>query len=70
MTKNCKTCAWYCHSDGLCYGIPMKPFQMGTEVVLAIGYPPIKNGCEYWAFDGLEEWEREETEALMTMEPA
>lgn len=63
MTKNCKTCAWYCHSDRHCYGF------MGK--VHGEPMPVSKNWtCGKWTFDGLEEWEREETEALMTMEPA
>ena len=31
---------------------------------------PETGHCGDWTFDGLEDWEREETEALMTMEPA
>lgn len=62
--KTCKNCAWFCHADGNCYG---------TRARLSGLVPASKTGgkaCENWAFDGLEEWEREacEPDALVTME--
>lgn len=67
--KNCGTCAWYCHSNGMCYGNDM--MLAGIEA----GTPMDEKheACGHWAFDGLEEWEREafRPEAvLMTMEEA
>ena len=54
MKKNCKTCAWYCHSNGKCYGT--KWILDGRE----IGLPLFQDGyCKNWSFDGLEEWERD-----------
>ena len=56
--NNCKNCAWYCHSDGHCYG---------SETALVYGPNPLsfvhrgeERQCRRWAFDGLEDWEREE----------
>ena len=59
MKKQCANCAWFCHMDRKCYGIE----GMNN------GYPTIPDGCEcsLWAYDGLEDWERE-PETLMTME--
>ena len=68
MTNTCKTCAWYCHSDGKCYGTQARLSGLVDAV------DPIITcvACEDWAFDGLEDWEREDCEksALMTMELA
>ena len=60
MTKNCINCAWFCHADGKCYGVEGVPQ----------GYPTVPNGCECstWTFDGLKDEEREELDALVTME--
>ena len=62
MAQKCKNCAWFCHADGRCYGNYM---GVGLEI-----FKPADQGnqCQDWTFDGLEDWEREETEALMTME--
>ena len=60
---SCKNCAWYCHSDGKCYGTDARL----DGIVRA--QKPIGIKCTFWQFDGLEDWEREESEALMTMEP-
>ena len=58
--KNCNNCAWFCHSDGKCYG---------TEIRLAgIGLPKkpkTGTGCGAWQADGLTDDERD---AFMTME--
>ena len=63
--KKCNNCAWYCHSDGRCYG------QMAT----ICGYPVgIGDGmrnrwaCSNWSFDGLGDQEREDLDTLVTME--
>lgn len=58
--NTCKTCAWYCHSDGKCY-VPttMDPWKV-SEVQKKIG-------CMGWSFDGLADEEREEY-ALMAKE--
>ena len=64
MTKNCKTCAWFCHTDGKCYAGPER-IDRGAEYVRDRAM-----ACKTWTFDGLEEWERQACEALMTMEPA
>ena len=57
MEKKCKTCAWYCHIDGKCYGNSaiMTGFEVGLPKLEEDGWT-----CPQWAFDGLEEWEREE----------
>ena len=53
--NNCNNCAWYCHSDGKCYGsittIKKPEFCLTVDPSL---------GCSHWTFDGLEDWEREE----------
>jgi hypothetical protein len=59
-------CAWFCHADGKCYGIEQDELQ-------GEGFPLPKewindSDCVRWAFDGLEDWEREDT--LVTMEMA
>ena len=58
--KICRTCAWYCHADGMCY-VPAYPGPV--ECVRA---------CQHWTADGLDEEERAELEsdALVTMEGA
>ena len=57
-TKNnrkCGNCAWYCHSDGKCYG---------NGAALAVGAPfaivmdDKKPACGKWENDGLQDWER------------
>ena len=67
--KTCENCAWYCHADGKCYG---NPFLMsGMEIGAALTVPADQGACCDWAFDGLEDWEREDCkleETLMTME--
>ena len=58
-SKNCNNCAWYCHADGKCYGAASD----GTYL------PLINTGrCKNWAADGLSDEEREELDALVTME--
>ena len=64
--KNCNNCAWYCHSDGNCYGTKARLFALvpaSKAFVTSVS-------CESWAYDGLEDWEREELDqaALVTME--
>lgn len=58
--KVCDNCAWYCHADKKCY----KPdLAMPAET-----WP--EDWCYQWQSDGLEDWEREGTEVLVTMETA
>jgi len=65
--KKCRTCAWYCHSNGFCYGNAL--LLNGIEIWI----PMEENhaACDYWSFDGLEDWERDACKpaALVTMEP-
>lgn len=68
MENTCKSCAWYCHADGKCYGNLFLP--NGFEVGAKLTFPAEKGRCKDWQFDGLEDWEREETETLMTVEMA
>lgn len=65
MKKCCNNCALYCHSDGMCYGSEM--ILTGNEVGVPIFQDPRKGSCGDWAFDGLEDWEREDEEVLVTM---
>ena len=58
--KTCKNCAWYCHSDGKCYG----RCYDGDRVTIF----GLTGCCSDWTFDGLGDWEREPEEALVTME--
>ena len=51
--KNCKNCAWYCHSDGCCYGTKARLYGSVKAA------KPSWHCCEDWTFDGLEDWERE-----------
>lgn len=66
MSKNCMNCAWYCHADEKCYGTPF--LLSGLEVGATLTVPAEDGCCRQWAFDGLEDWEREDT--LVTMEMA
>lgn len=63
--KTCKNCAWYCHSDGNCYGTKARLYN----VVPAAKAPNWT--CSDWSYDGLDDWEREQIEEpsniLMTM---
>lgn len=58
-TKTCNTCAWYCHSDGKCYGACAD--GLASLPILNTG------NCSNWSWDGLTDEEREEY-ALMTKE--
>ena len=61
MNKNtCNTCAWFCHSDGRCYGATFE----GSRMSLATR----ETGCGRWSFDGLKDEEREDADALVTMD--
>lgn len=68
MSKNCMNCAWFCHADGKCYGTPF--LMSGLEVGATLTVPAEQGCCRSWAFDGLEDWEREPEETLVTMEMA
>ena len=65
MESTCKTCAWYCHTDGKCYG--NSALLRGIEIGMLANKV---SGCQAWQFDGLEEWEREPEKTLMTMKMA
>ena len=54
----CRTCAWYCYADGMCY---VPAYQGPVECARA---------CRYWTADGLDEEERVELEsdALVTVD--
>lgn len=60
--RNCENCAWFCHTDGRCYGYDTQPW--GSP--FTVGFENKKEGCDSWTFDGLEDWERE-PETLMTI---
>lgn len=59
-SNNCHNCAWYCHANGKCYGNAIND-------ELAIGTEP-DGYCQAWAYDGLDDWERDELDALVTMD--
>ena len=61
--KSCINCAWFCHTDGKCYGTP---FGIGAEITETAS----EGSCADWVFDGLQDWEREPADALVTMEMA
>ena len=65
MESACKNCAWFCHADGKCYG--NSALLRGIEIGMLANKV---SGCVDWQFDGLEDWERVETETLMTVEMA
>jgi len=58
--NNCNNCAWFCHSDRMCYG-------NAIQRELAVETTP-DSVCETWSFDGLGDQEREELDVLVTME--
>ena len=68
MTKNCTNCAWFCHADGKCYGTEF--ILDGMEIGAVLTEAPEEGCCRDWAFDGLKDEEREELDALVTMEMA
>lgn len=54
MKKDCTRCWHYCHLDGKCYADRRSAYDEDYAIKL------IQNdGCSDWAFDGLEDWERE-----------
>ena len=59
-SKNCNNCAWYCHGNSKCYGNAIND-------ELAIQVDPWQV-CSAWAYDGLDDWERDELDALVTMD--
>ena len=77
--KNCKSCWFFCHGDGRCYYHRLEmddvykrnnvPEDRQNDYSFVVKEPDT-SFCMYYAFDGLEEWEREacEPEPLMTME--
>lgn len=75
--KTCKNCAWYCHGDGRCYAHELerletfKGYVWHTKQDWSFEVKDSENVfCSLWTFDGLEEWEREDSEKthLMAME--
>ena len=60
--SGCVSCAWFCHSDRKCYGADFK----GQELCRAT----YETGCGKWTADGLSDEEREELDALVTVEEA
>lgn len=63
--KKCKNCAWFCHADQSCYATSARLFG----IVPGVTQDP-NGSCRDWTFDGLEDWEREPEETLVTMECA
>ena len=63
MTKNCGNCWFYCHADNKCYVDP----RCANDGVFAPEMST-ESSCPSWAFDCLEDWERETENALLTME--
>ena len=63
MMKSCNNCFWHCHSNGRCYVDPRsaRDDDYSLKVVMA-------TACTDWQFDGLEDWERESCDALVTVE--
>ena len=49
--NECDKCWWYCHMDGKCYCVECDDY--GATIYR-------KSDCNYWAFDGLKDWEREQ----------
>lgn len=62
-TKECKNCWFYCHADGRCYVDPRSAHDDNYALRVVMAQP-----CTDWQFDGLQDWEREDTEALVTMD--
>ena len=60
MDKKCNNCAWYCHSSSKCYGNAIQ-----EELAFAVKPDDL---CRWWTHDGLTDQEREELDAVMTME--
>lgn len=60
---NCNNCAWFCHTDEKCYG--NLALLDGEEIGCNIDNT---RSCRSWAFDGLKDWERENKDALVTVE--
>lgn len=54
MEQSCKNCWFYCHSNGKCYADPRSAYDEDYAMKVTIA-----KTCEEWAFDGLEECERE-----------
>ena len=52
--KTCNNCAWYCHTDGNCYGTKARLYNI-VPASTAPNY-----ACSDWSYDGLDDWEREQ----------
>lgn len=69
--KECRNCWFYCHRDSRCYAggvifdiTGTNNSGSGVTVPDAYSKEVSPDGfCLRWAFDGLEEWEREEIAA-------
>lgn len=61
MNKECRNCWFYCHGNGKCYAAGLikqvnDSFQEEAEAEVRMP----DDSCYQWAFDGLEEWERDD----------
>lgn len=63
MINSCHNCWFHCHTDGRCYLDPRSDYDEDYALKVRMMMP-----CTYWKFDGLEDWEREPEDALVTME--
>ena len=63
--KLCKNCWFFCHSNGRCYEDP----RAHCDEDYALKTDP-ESVCCAWSGDGLTVEEREELDALVTMEAA
>lgn len=65
MIRNCENCWWHCHSNGMCYVDPRSAYDedYGLKIKMT-------TACFDWRFDGLEDWERVDEDALVTVECA
>lgn len=63
MTKNCNCCWFFCHTDGRCYVDPRSAFDEDYALKNVMAQP-----CSDWAFDGIQQWERDELEKSIASE--
>lgn len=63
MNRNCTNCWWHCHTDGRCYVDPRSAIDEDYALKIKMTGP-----CFDWRFDGLQDWEREDEDALVAME--
>ena len=69
--KNCNNCAWFCHADRRCWAhqfeLQDNPLVNHRDWTFAVKDPNLWI-CMYWTADGLTDEEREDTDALVTMD--